>query len=110
MCYTLSAEKIILNYFAHSDNQALSLSSLNDLAGEIIRKCYNGIMVHTNRDAVAVQISSMSDVLKLEDQEITLVNRNSFVLNNISLINEDIPEAVRNKCVDVCIKYGEKQL
>lgn len=109
MCYTLGAEKIILNYFAHSDNCTLSLSSLNDLAGEIIRRCYNGIMVHTNRDAVVVQVSNLSDVLRLEDQKIVLVNRNNFVLNNISLLNEEIPEAVRNKCMEVCAKYGEKQ-
>lgn len=109
MCYHLSTDRILLNYFANSKKQTITLGSLNDLAGEIIKKCYNGITVKTDRDTIGKVVSSMPDVFSMRDHTIYLVNRNSFAIKNIKLFNENMPGPVRERCIKACKDYGNQK-
>lgn len=105
MCYTLSAEKILLNYFAETHKGSISVDRLSDLSDKIAQACSYGILINMDRDAIGSAVSHFSDILSLEDGVISLKERDNFYIANLSIINREIPDFVREKCIEECTAF-----
>lgn len=105
MCYTLSAEKILLNYFAESCQKSISVDRLSDLSDKIAKACSYGILIKMDRDAIGSAVSHFPDIFSLEDGVISLKEEDNFYIANLSIINRDMPAFVREKCVEECMSF-----
>lgn len=105
MCYTLSAEKILLNYFAETRKISISVDKLSDLSDKIAEACSYGILINMDRDAIGFAVSHFSDILSIEDGIISLKEQDNFYIANLNIINRDIPNFVREKCIEECTAF-----
>lgn len=109
MCYTLNAEKIILNFFAKSSRDSISFKQLNEISSKIVRECNNGVIVVLNRDSIENAVLSRSSILSINEESVELIDRNNSIVRNIDIINRNIPRSISSKCIAICEAYGKKR-
>lgn len=105
MCYTLSAEKILLNYFAETHKASISVDRLSDLSDKIAQACSYGILINMDRDAIGAAVSHFPDIFSWEEGVISLKEQDNFYIANLSIINRDMPDFVREKCAKECLSF-----
>jgi hypothetical protein len=106
MCYVLSAEKILFNYFAQSNQDKISFNDLNDLSCKIIRECKNGIVVRINKDEIENVILKRPTVFAVRGSFILLIDKDYILVRNVNILNRNMPQEVWEKCIKVCKQYA----
>lgn len=103
MCYKLSAELILLNYFAKRRNKkSISFQELNEISEKILKKCNYSIITDITLDQIERAIQKRHDVLQLNDIYVKQINDDSLIWKNIDIVNMNIPEFVQKFIKEVC--------
>jgi predicted nucleotidyltransferase len=103
MCYKLSAELILLNYFANRrDKKSISFQELNEISKEILEKCNYSIITDITLDQIERAIQKRHDVLQLNDICIKQINDDSLIWKNIDIVNMNVPEFVQKFIKEAC--------
>lgn len=103
MCYILSTEKVILNYFAKSKKERIKLSDLNEYSSKIVKSCKNGIIIQLSRDTIDDAINQRSDIFEFHNEEIVLIDRENVIIKNINLVNRTIPPYICTEIESISI-------
>lgn len=96
MCYTLSADKILLNYFAETKETSISVDRLNQISVIVMKACEDGILTHIDRDTVRIAVDTLSDVLSFDEGVISIKKEDNLYLQNMNAVNRNIPAYVRS--------------
>lgn len=109
MCYTLSAEKILLNYFAAEPKSIeISFEEISRLSCRIVQKCNNSIVTRISIDDIEEAVFSRTTTFKLEGASVVLRDKGSSLFQHIDIFNQAMPELVKNHCLEVCHEYAKK--
>lgn len=111
MCYILSSEKLLLNYFAtNRDRKSISIFNLNNLASRIITSCENGIIVNTSRNSIDTALAKRSNLFKQSGDKILLLERSDLYLSDtlVTIVNNNIPSNIKEKFISECESYDEE--
>jgi len=106
MCYTLSAEKILLNYFAAGPKKTkISFEEIAILSCLIVKRCDNSIITRISVDDIRSAVYKRESMFQLESSSVILKNKNSNLFDKIGIYNQAMPEYVKDKCVNACHEY-----
>jgi hypothetical protein len=110
MCYTLSAEKILLNYFAsrHQSNK-ISFEEISSISCKIVKKCNNSILAKTSIDDIEDAVFNRTNVLELDGASVVLKNSNISIFEHIDIVNQAMPEFVKENCIAVFEEYANEE-
>lgn len=107
MCYVLTAEEILLNYFAEQNEVTkISFQELGEISCRIVRRCNNSIITSITVEEIRSAAYRRSAFMKVEDASVVLIDR-SFT-KYISIYNRGIPERVKSRCIEICRDYAPK--
>ncbi|MDR1623728.1 MAG: hypothetical protein LBS04_01995 [Tannerellaceae bacterium] len=108
MCYTLSAEKILLNYFAaEPESIEVSFEEISILSCKIVQKCNNSIITRISTEDIKDAVSQRANVFKLVGASVVLLNQNNYLFKNIDILNQAMPKFVKESCEEVCLEYAK---
>ena len=109
MCYTLSAEKILLNYFVSNQQiNKISFEEISSISCKIVKKCNNSILVKTSIDDIEDAVFNRTDVFELDGASVVLKNSNISIFEHMDIVNQAMPEFVRESCIEVFKEYKQE--
>jgi hypothetical protein len=109
MCYALSAEKILLNYFAAKpESIEISFEEISNLSCRIVRECQNSIITRISIDDIEYAVTKREETFQLRGASVVVKDKSLF--KYIDLLNQAMPDMVAEKCKKVCNDYAEENV
>lgn len=99
MCYKLSAESLVLNYFRATQSSSISISKLNDLSKQIIKQCNSGIQIESSKEDIIAAVNRHNDLLAYNGNTISASDIKAVAEQcNKHNTNIGVPGLVRERC------------
>lgn len=105
MCYKISTETIIINYFAETTKDTLSFYELGHITSKIKKASNYGILAETNAESLKTAVTLHNNIFELEPTYIKLVSNCENIKTKILSLKKaqdfGIPDDVKSLCHQV---------
>lgn len=99
MCFRISPDNFLVNYFANSSKQSASYAELSAFKRSIEKSLDDSVYIIFDRDAIAVTLRYNGDLFREKDDSIQFIKK-AFIGRDIKDFNVFIPSRIRTNYVN----------